>query len=698
MAAMTCPYCGHAIVSDAEAPAAERCPKCSGELLIAYRYQLVRARGEVAGGELYEAVDVGFAQPMAVLFTAKNGKREATERFVAGHRLFANLRTRGLVGIHEVSRANHPRAHVVMDWLAGGTLDRNVGKTGPLDPAFVWAMTGDLLIGLERAHRALPALVHGQVHPGKIGFRRSIAEGGPAVLFGFEWARQVSEQDSALADSFNLGSDEVHERASSLDLRAFARTIVYAATGKWIEDGTVERQRQQAAALMPGPLAPFIDRLVAAGTPEGYMSTSVARDEFELIRGGGGRPRGNLRPPAPTKPSKGQRDAIEDFSDLVDDDDTDLRKQMAARRSASASSGPAKPFQAAQQAQQRTRAAATPPGKSKFGLLLALGMFGTCVVGTIVANTEDTDRAPPPPPPRAEAVPVWTPPAVEPIPMEMTEPEPDPTPEVATPSFAARKWKPKVDTANAPLNRRSSCELWVGPNPDEVYNCKWALDCKEGPHWIRYFGNGTSGLGRCEIVEGQVVYVEDLEDDDGDGLFVFESRAERPWVLFGDRFASPNRALLLRFEGEGELADQPSEADPREIARRESIPDAELKAGALAIETLATKVGLELDMLGLGDAVVGDAVDDDLPETLDIFALQSTIDAMQPELSACAAPEGTNVEVALTLQGSTGRPSKIELTDTADEAQAACLRTAIEGAEFGRFTSEAMNVNWSIAW
>ena len=52
MAAMTCPYCGHAIVSDAEAPAAERCPKCSGELLIAYRYQLVRARGEVAGGEV----------------------------------------------------------------------------------------------------------------------------------------------------------------------------------------------------------------------------------------------------------------------------------------------------------------------------------------------------------------------------------------------------------------------------------------------------------------------------------------------------------------------------------------------------------------------------------------------------------------------------------------------------------------------
>ncbi|MFV8749009.1 hypothetical protein ACNOYE_00500 [Nannocystaceae bacterium ST9] len=724
MAALTCPYCGHAIVSDDPEAPAERCPSCSRELQIAYRYRLIRTRGELAGGVLYEALDAGFDQHAAVLFVADPSDEPACARFLEGHRLFANLRTRGLVGIHEVSRPGHPRPHVVMDWLAGGTLDRFVGKSGPLDPALAWAMTSDLLIGLERAHRALPALVHGQIHPGKIGFRKPVAEGGSAVLFGFEWARQVSEQDSMLADSFNAAAPERSERASALDLRALARTIVYAATGRWIEDGTVERQRQQAANLIPGPLAPFIDRLFAAGTPEGYRSTSVARDEFETLRGGGESRR--LREPARSAIVDAPFTAAQDLSlgelfdrqhdhaEHDDDDDDDLEEleeleelepepppaRAPTPRAANVASAPS-PALLEQLRQRQAQLASTQPtaqpaskNGGKFVMFAIFGLIGTCTFASIVADIDDDPNMGQPPPRSApEPVPDWTAtPAPSPEPTPIPEPIPELAPEPAPPAFASRKWTAKVaGAAKGPVKYGSRCELWVGAPDDSSYNCRWALDCKQQGSWVRYYGGGGAGFGHCEIAEDRVVYVSDLQDDDGDGLFVFDARGERAWALFGDRFASPGRALLFRFEPEGELAERPSHAKVTDLERRvaEDVPTDEFRESGLAIEKLANEVELELDL-------VPDEAP--LPATLDIFALQATIDAIQPDLLACSAPEGTRVDVKLTVVGGTGRARTMQCVNAVDADHQACLVAVLTDVEFDRFSDESMNVEWTITW
>jgi hypothetical protein len=707
-AALTCPYCSHSIVPDPEAPA-ERCPSCAGDLLIAYRYQLIRARGKIAGGVLYEAIDSGFAQPTAVLFVEDPNDREASERFVAGHRLFANLRTRGLVTIHEVSRANHRRPHVVMDWFAGSTLDRHVGKVGPLDPTLVWAMTSNLLIGFERAHRALPALVHGQVHPGKIGFRKPADEGGAAVLYGFEWARQVSEQDSSLADSFSADADVVHERASSLDLRALARTIIYAATGRWIEDAPMDRQRQQAATMMAGPMAPFFDRMLAAGTPDGYKSTSVARDEFELILAGGGRrrpPQAGERRAAPSPISAGEfAEMVHSVGEEEDDDDDghDQHDEHEHGYSSTPATGHGPSAALLEQVRQRqaqlaARTATTTkePAKGKVAWAIVAVAIGGVMFASIVEDIEDNSN-PIPPPPTVQQIQ-----AVPPIPDWTVEPTPEvaPVPIVQPPTFAARKWSAKVEStakgkAN-PIKAASKCELWVRPNFDSSFNCRWAIDCKERDGWTRYYGNEGSGFGNCGIEGDKVVSLSDLEDNDGDGLLVFDATGEKPWALIGDRFANPPRVVLVRLEGEGELAEQPSHDEPRLLERRllEQVDQQEFAAAGRLLEQLGAREGLVLDLVPDEPA----PSDDGLPATLDIFALQSTIDSIQSQLLACSAPAGTKVDVDLTISGNTGIASDINLTNPANDDHDLCLRAVLSVTQFDRFSDENLNVSWVISW
>jgi hypothetical protein len=611
---LTCPYCGHAIASDDEAPAAERCPSCDGELLIAYRYQLVRARGEIAGGHLYEAIDSGFAQPMAVLFVADPGDAAANERFVSGHRLFANLRTRGVIGIHEVSRVNHRRPHVVMDWLAGSTLDRHVGKSGALDPNLVWAMASNLLIGLERAHRALPSLVHGQLHPGKIGFRRPPSEGAGAVLFGFEWARQVSEQDSSLADSFQATEAPTQDRPSALDLRALARSLVYGATGRWIEDGPMDRQRQQAAGLIPGPMGPFIDRMLAAGTREGYASTSLARDEFEVIRAGGERRR--LRTPhersgaAVADPSEAgdpfdqpeEHGEVEEIDEYEEPDEPEHEPEVPqpARPNPSASLEQLREQVRQRQAQvaaAQARQAAKQPSGGKLVTLALVGVFATCGVAAILADIDSQQPNHPTPPVvihAPEPILEWTPPEPLPEPEPITEP-------IQTPTFVAQKWSAKVERAakHGPIKAGSKCELWVTPNFGSSLNCRWAIDCKERGGWTRYYGNDTSGYGNCVVEGDTVVYFSDLQDDDSDGIVALDTRAERPWVLFGDRYADPARAVLLRIEGEAERAAVPSHANATPLLRRgaDVVGEDELVEAGRLLEEMAASVELTLDLV-----------------------------------------------------------------------------------------------------
>lgn len=719
MAALTCPYCGHAIESEDPSHAHELCPQCGGELLVAYRYRLTRARGEVPGGFLYEALDAGFDNKVAVLFVASPEDREASARFVAGHQLFANLRTRGLVTIHDVARVYHRRPYVVMDWLPGGTLDRVVQKRGPLDPGAVWAMTSDLLIGLERAHRGLPALVHGHIHPGKIGFRGQ----GQAVLFGFEWARLVSEQDSSLADSFQVREHEgPPERASSLDLRELTRAIVFAATGRWLERGELASMRQQVAALMPGPLAPFLDRMCCAGTPEGYHSTSVARDEFELLRAGGNARR-RVAPPRASTPDLLDDDHDHDDHEPVEpepieaheypdhDDHDDHDHDDHAQYSSSPPPPPTQPSfpskaqnreaehaalleqirrrQAQLAAESSTSAPVAPTGVGRrVAMLLMFGMIGTCVVGSIVADLDQSS----PPPPMVRSEPYdWSEPAQPmpiPAPVEPLEPELAPSP-----GLAQLQWVGDVEAGGVgPLAKQATCRLAVFPRPEEPeLRCYWTLDCFEGVGWVRYYGNEGSGMTRCEFDEqGRVTTASDLDDDDGDGLFVFDQHSNPPRVLFGDRFAVPPRAMLIDVGQPLEPTLEPVATSPLE--RRDSALDVDAKQFTAATRTigkLADKLGVVPQLTTLDDAIAAE-----LPDLLDVDAAIETLTSL--DYAACAPPEGLEVLVDVTVKGATGKVVAVDLGELEAGPLRRCLQRTLSSVPLGRFNADEATFGFTL--
>lgn len=725
MATLTCPYCGHAIESEDPTHALELCPQCGGELLVAYRYRLVRTRGEVAGGILYEALDAGFDNKVAVLFVEKPDDRDANARFIAGHQLFANLRTRGLVTIHDVARSGHRRPYVVMDWLAGGTLDRVVPKRGPLDAGAVWAMTSDLLVGLERAHRALPALVHGHIYPGKIGFRGQ----GQAVLFGFEWARLVSEQDSNLADSFAVREHEgEQERASSLDLRELTRSIVYAATGRWLERGP--GMREQVAALMPGPLAPFLDRLCCAGTPEGYHSTSVARDEFELLRAGGNARR-RVAPPRPIGQAMLDDDdddeapsahaGHDDEHDEHDDDEHDdahddeheavtsspppppgrssFPSKAAASRDVehSALLEQIRQRQAQLAAESSTSASASASAKPKGGriaLLLVFGTMGMCTFGAIVANTSENSTPPPQHQIRAEPY-DWSAPAQPPVVPSPIEPPIEP--ELAQPSLAQLQWVGGVEAGGVgPLGKGSTCRLALFPRPEEAeLRCYWTLDCvadDASAGWVRYYGNEGSGMTRCEFDEqGHVITASDLDDDDGDALFVFDQRSEPPRVLFGDRFAVPPSVMLIDVGQPVELADAPS---PTPLERHGSALELDAKQFAAAtrvLQKLAKKQGVEPQLASFDDVVAAE-----LPDELDAVTASETVALL--DYAACSPPEGLVVKVEVEVAGATGKPTRVDLGELEAGPLRRCLQRTISAASLGRFNAPSATLSLELEW
>ncbi len=579
MAAFPCPYCGYACVTDSDAEAKlDRCPSCDGSLLIAYRYRLEADHGDISGGRLYRAIDDGFNEPVAVLFVDEPDDRRAVERFVEGNRLFADIAGRGLNKIHDVGSPSDPRAYVVMDWLAGGTLDRVVARRGPLDQASLLALVNDLLTGLSKAHRSMPAVIHGHIHPGKIGFVETSAGPGSAVLFGFEWARQVNAQASQLAYSYSTDDDDDDQRNIAGDLRQLAVVFFYAVTGEWIGELARAAQRERARQL-PGPLARLIDRMLGAGE-DGYRSAVDAAVDFEqLMRGDDRWQAPTLQAPdrseermgtawAPVSAQALAADADADDDDQdgdgLDDDLVEVLGPEAAEMIGGVRSSPPPPparaaqqnpnwnaWAAQQQALAQQQAQAQTQAKAGRGVVIFIAVaiaFTTCVAG-IIEDISEPDL--PPPPPQARGVPQ----RIEPIPTPEPIPEPPP-PAPALLDNGARlsgtfRYEGKItgpaEFAGLALGER--CEVWIEPN-DSALNCRWYVDC--GKPRRRIYGGGDVGFSQCSVGDaGQPLSAQDLDDDAPDGAFTAELDGEDPLVLVYDRWIEPPVHVLISIEAGG---------------------------------------------------------------------------------------------------------------------------------------------------
>lgn len=572
MASFPCPYCNRAVDSEADGHRVDACPSCAGDMLIAYRYRLVEARGKISGGALYEATDEIFGETVAVLFVERPDDRKSVERFVEGNRLFAELGGgRGLVKLRELSGMHARRPHVVMGWLAGGTLDAVVRKRGAVDQATLLELIGDLLVGLGKAHRSMPTLIHGHIHPGKIGFTRA----GEAVLFGFEWAQQVFEQDSHLADAFVEHDDDAGPSCAS-DLRQLAVALYYAATGEWIAEQPLADQRARVAQRLGGPLEAFLDRMLGAGV-DGYESAVEALADFEQLLAGINRwqPRRRARDRVHEVASSSWSPDVEDIEEVEavelladdsadhddDDDDDDLDEDLADIY-ASESSPPPRPSvivpSAHQVAHRQIRASNLPPTPAKpasspgkiLGILIGSMVGFSMCVAAIVEDAGNDE----PPPPRVRGLP-----GVEPIPapprmpdasqVPEYEPLPDPMPEprpvedisfVSTRHYEGKVTGPDRDDIGEP------CDVWVEPIHTGGLNCRFYIDCGEPRR--RIYGGGDVGYSDCKVLDGIPIEATDEDQDAPDGAFMALLAGEEPMVLVEDRWLLPPKRVLIDIE------------------------------------------------------------------------------------------------------------------------------------------------------
>jgi hypothetical protein len=707
MASFPCPYCAQVVATEAQDDRLERCASCAGNLQIAYRYRIVAVRGKVSGGLLYEAVDDIFGDKVGVLFVENMDDRAAVERFVEGNRLFAEFGGgRGLVKLRELGNLHERRPHVVLDWIADGTLEQRVRAHGPVDQATLLELIGDLLVGLGKAHRAMPTVVHGHIHPGKIGF----LDKHHAVLFGFEWAQHVYEQDSHLADTFVTQVEVKSSVSRASDLRQLGVAIHYAATGEWNADKPLEQQRERVRQL-GGPLPLFIDRMLTSGG-DGYRSAVDALLDFEHLLEGTStwksrqRPREqdrsndliatawtSVNPLAAAHEDDDEHDDDEHDDDEHDDDEHDEHEPVpdlsdaideifqSERATPSAEPFPSAAHVARRQMHAAQAAAAskilnpTPatssPGKVILAVVGAMVMFGMCVA--VMEGSEDSSSSMPARgmPKSVEALPP------QPMPYELpadysATPVPIETTFVGVHYYTGTIIGPS-DLSGFDVGER--CDVWIEPK-EAGLNCKWYIDC--GTPRKRIYGGGDVGYSTCTIENGRPTGASDEEQDAPDGSFLALMSGNDPMVLVEDRWHKPPTRVLIGLEADG--GPYPGTVPEVSLIRRMSSE---------AIQSAIDR----------NELPEFDEAEQEPPETLSQKQLSKILDGRKDMLRACDPEHRGTMKFNISLDAD-GRVLAVRTSGTLESQDAEdtelCWVDVLNGTRFPAFSGPPIDFTWSM--
>jgi serine/threonine protein kinase len=216
------------------------------------RYKIAAVLGQGGFGITYRAADSDLGREVAIkeylpaaLAVRQEGtavvprsKRAAADfvwgrdRFIEEGRTLAALhRVPGIVLVHDFLEANGT-AYLVMELLAGQTLQARVESQGPLDAQAIDKIVWVLLDGLERIHSA--GFLHRDIKPANI----LLDEEGRPTLIDFGASRAaVAGRSQAMTAVFTPGYAPVEQFTSApqgawTDIYGLAATLHHAVTGK----------------------------------------------------------------------------------------------------------------------------------------------------------------------------------------------------------------------------------------------------------------------------------------------------------------------------------------------------------------------------------------------------------------------------------------------------------------------------------
>jgi eukaryotic-like serine/threonine-protein kinase len=140
-----------------------------GDILFNRRYRIQRQLGSGGFGSVYLAQDTLLREEVAIkeLAPGLDGDQAALSRFLAEAKATMRLRHERIVGTHNVfSETGH--YYIVMEYLAGDSLEARLKAGGPLPVEDAVHIAGDVAEGLAYAHER--GVVHCDLKPANILF------------------------------------------------------------------------------------------------------------------------------------------------------------------------------------------------------------------------------------------------------------------------------------------------------------------------------------------------------------------------------------------------------------------------------------------------------------------------------------------------------------------------------------------------
>lgn len=282
------------------------------------RYRVSRVLGCGGMGAVYLAEDQRIAGRLVAI--KENLDLSAQAQFEAEVKVMASLQQAGLPQIHDHFTSATGRQYLVMDYVAGDTLEDLVAKRGALPEAEVAALAGQMLeiLGYLHANR----VIHRDVKPANI--KRD--PNGRLVLVDFgiakrqvtstitqAWAKGVGSPGFAPLEQYSGGTDE------RSDLYSLGAVLYFLLTGQVPPEATdlaggtpLPPPSRQRAGISPA-MDPLILRAMALPQAQRFQSAAEMR---QALPAPPGRPT-IVRPPVPptvpvpvAPPSTSQRSLV----------------------------------------------------------------------------------------------------------------------------------------------------------------------------------------------------------------------------------------------------------------------------------------------------------------------------------------------------------------------------------------------------
>ncbi len=153
------------------------------------RYEIERLVGSGGMGVVFKAYDSELHRSVAIKMLAPHlsGSRSARERFAREARAAAAIVNDHVVPIHNVE-TEHATPYLVMQYIAGDSLQARLDRDGPLDVCEILRIGMQVATGLAAAHAQ--GLIHRDVKPSNIMLDENVAR---ALLTDFGLARAQNE-------------------------------------------------------------------------------------------------------------------------------------------------------------------------------------------------------------------------------------------------------------------------------------------------------------------------------------------------------------------------------------------------------------------------------------------------------------------------------------------------------------------------